>query len=68
MKRYVLMAVLANMVLFQLLQDSDLLQLRNYLRMKFVSGETILTNVFVVIQILRSIDAVILNFEYISLV
>jgi len=62
------MAVLANMVLFQLLQDSDLLQLRNYLRMKFVSGETILTNVFVVIQILRSIDAVILNFEYISLV
>lgn len=36
--------------------------------MKFVSGETILTNVFVVIQILRSIDAVILNFEYISLV
>ncbi len=68
MKRYGLMAVLANMVLFQLLQDSDLLQLRNYLRMKFVSGETILTNVFVVIQILRSIDAVILNFEYISLV
>ena len=68
MKRYVLIAVLANMVLFQLLQDSDLLQLRNYLRMKFVSGETILTNVLVVIQILRSIDAVILNFEYISLV
>lgn len=68
MKRYGLMAVLANMVLFQLLQDSNLLQLRNYLRMKFVSGETILTNVFVVIQILRSIDAVILNFEYISLV
>lgn len=68
MKRYVLIAVLANRVNFQLLQDSDLLQLRNYLRMKFVSGETILANDFVVIQILRSMDAVILNFEYISLV
>lgn len=62
------MAVLANMVLFPALTRFRFTAIKKLLTNEVFSGETILTNVFVVIQTFRLIDAMILNFEYISLV